>query len=159
MRTSLYKQQVKDVMSKAVVVAPADATVHDALILMEENAVTVLPVLDFRGRCIGILSSTDVLEVTRELEDELGDLDQLSDNTRLGLIDLASRHSIGQRNIGELMSESVATVNPESKLTEAAQIMLSEHVHHLPVVDEQQKLVGIMSTMDILRAFVDGSSE
>lgn len=152
-----YQTRVKDVMSKGVVSARSGDTVHEALVLMDENRVHALPVVDHRDRCIGMFSSTDILELTREIEGELGDLDRLSEESRLGLSDLVSRHSLGQQTIGELMSDDVASVGPDSTLVEASQKMLRYHVHRLPVVDEQQKLLGIVSTMDVLKAFVGGA--
>ena len=148
-----YTRRVKEVMSTSVVAANAGDTVHEALVLLDENRVNALPVLDHRGCCIGMISSTDFLELTRDIED---DLEHLSDQARLGLIDLAAQHSMGERNISELMSERVATVTADATLKEAAAEMLRNRVHRLPVVDEKQQLLGIVSTIDILEAFVDG---
>ncbi len=55
------------------------------------------------------------------------------------------------------MSDSVVTVGLETSIQKAAQEMLRNHVHHLPVVDTEDRLIGIISTMDILAAFADAS--
>ena len=95
-----------------------------------------------------------MLTLTQEMESEIGALDQLTDEPRLSLIDIAARHSVGQRNISELMSEEVATVSPQESLDGAARLILRHQVHRLPVVDDEQRLVGILSTMDLLAALV-----
>ncbi len=66
-------------------------------------------------------------------------------------------HGMDRRKVEELMSNTVAAVGPETSLTETAQTMLRHRVHRLPVLDEQQRVLGIISTMDILSAFVDGA--
>lgn len=152
-----YKQHVKEVMSNAVVTVAPDDTVHEALGLMEENGVTVLPVVNFKNHCIGIISSTDLLELTREMEEELGDLDRLSEEPHLGLSDLVSRHSLGQQLVKEIMNDQVTTVHPDATLVSTAEIMVENQIHRLPVVDDEQKLLGIVSTMDVLKAFVQGA--
>ena len=55
------------------------------------------------------------------------------------------------------MSDSVVTVGLETSIQKAAQEMLRNHVHHLPVVDTEDRLIGIISTMDILAAFADAT--
>lgn len=157
MYTNPYEQCVGDVMTKTVVSAKASETLHDALMLMEDNDVTSLPIVDRFERCVGIVSASDVLELTREIEGELGDMERLGDDSPLGLADFAYRHPMGQERVRELMSSNVATISPEARLTEAADRMLKRQVHHLPVVDEENRVVGIVSTMDILRAFAEGA--
>jgi CBS domain-containing protein len=53
------------------------------------------------------------------------------------------------------MTSPVASIGPEATLVDAARAMLRHRVHHLPVVDDEQRLVGIVSTMDLLSGFVD----
>jgi predicted transcriptional regulator len=63
---------------------------------------------------------------------------------------------MGHTKVAEVMSEDVATVNVETRLPKAAREMLRNGVHRLPVIDIKDRVVGIISTTDILSAFVDG---
>jgi CBS domain-containing protein len=67
-----------------------------------------------------------------------------------------AEQDFGRRHVHELMTEVVETVSPDATLAAAARAMLHHQVHRLPVVNERQRLVGIISTTDILGAFVDG---
>lgn len=73
------------------------------------------------------------------------------------LQDNLAEHDLARRTVGELMTENVATVTAERTLPEAAREMLRHRVHRLPVVDKKGKLLGIISTMDVLKAFADGA--
>jgi CBS domain-containing protein len=57
------------------------------------------------------------------------------------------------------MTSNVATTAPDAPLVDAAREMLRQHVHRLPVVDASGQLVGIISTMDVLKAFANGAPQ
>ncbi|MCF8037837.1 MAG: CBS domain-containing protein [Desulfohalobiaceae bacterium] len=52
--------------------------------------------------------------------------------------------------VSEIMTIEVITVGPETRVTEAAQILLKNHINGLPVVDENRKLVGIICQSDLI---------
>jgi len=151
---SLSRCRVKEVMSSDVVSVHSQDTVHEALVLMDENRISALPVTDRRGRCIGMVSASDMMDLTRELDDELCDLGRVSPISREWIIERLI-NGVGQHMVEELMSETVATISSETLLTVASQEMLRERVHRLPVVDHQRRLQGIISTMDIMAAVAD----
>ena len=59
-------------------------------------------------------------------------------------------------SVSTFMSQDVATVTAETSLAKSAREMLRNRIHHLPVVDHRDHLIGIISTMDILAEFADG---
>jgi CBS domain-containing protein len=146
------------VLTKDVVAVNADDTVQEALRLMVENRVSVLPVVNGRDACVGVLSATDLIGLARDLNEELSGMEE-ADFTPQSLIDQVAEQDFGRRRVHELMTESVETVGPEASLAAAARAMLRHQVHRLPVVNERQRLVGIVSTTDILAAFVDGAPD
>jgi CBS domain-containing protein len=152
-----YKRHVKEVASKEVVAVDAVDTVHNALELMAENRVSALPVVDARGVCVGIISTTDLMEVAREMEDEISNLGRVDEISHRWFLDLLADHDMERRHVSEVMTETVASIGPDVLLVDAARQMLRHHVHRLPVLDDNQRIVGILSTMDILKAFADGA--
>jgi CBS domain-containing protein len=158
LRTNVYAQRVKDVLSKEVVALNADDTVQEALRLMVENRVSALPVVNGKEACVGILSATDLMGLARDLNEELSQV-QGAEFTPQSLIDQVAEQDFGRRHVHELMTEVVQTVGPDATLAAAARAMLHHQVHRLPVVNERQRLVGIISTTDIMAAFVDGAPE
>jgi CBS domain-containing protein len=157
-RTNVYGQRVKDVFSKEVVAVNTDDTVQEALRLMVENRVSALPVVNGKEVCVGILSATDLMGLARDLNEELSEV-QGAEFTPQSLIDRVAEQDFGRRRVHELMTEVVETIGPDATLAAAARAMLHHQVHRLPVVNERQRLVGIISTTDIMAAFVDGSPE
>lgn len=148
------KLHVKDVMTKDVVTAEATTSLHAALEIMEENHVTALPVVDGRGEILGLVSSSDLVDLTRQLDEDLSDIEHLSEVSRVWLLERLRDHGLGQTLLADLMSQEVATVDPECTLAVAAKTMIRHRVHRLPVVDQQNRVVGIVSTMDLLAALV-----
>lgn len=151
----ISKLRVKDIMSKHVVAVNPSDSLHEALDLICENRVSALPVVDGRGHCIGILTTSDLIELTHELDDELQNLGRVDENKPQWLIEQLTK-ALGSERVSEQMSRDVASVRPDTMVPEAAAAMLRNRVHHLPVVDENNHLRGIVSTMDILGIVADG---
>jgi CBS domain-containing protein len=84
---------------------------------------------------------------------------QAAEFTPQSLIDQVAEQDFGRRRVHELMTEVVETVAPDATLAAAARAMLRHQVHRLPVVNERQRLVGIISTTDIMAAFADGAPD
>ena len=154
-----YQLRVSDVLSKNVVTVSADDTLQTALELMAENRVTALPVIDGQGRCTGILSASDIVDITRSINEDMHDVGGGDEASYQWLRDNLAEHDMARRLVNEFMTDNVATVTGERSLPDAAAEMLRSRVHRLPVVDKQGKLLGIISTMDILTAFVEGTPE
>ena len=158
MAQNIYDKRVKDVMSRDTVTLNAEDTVHEALTLMGENRVSALPVVDRRDRCVGILSTSDLVDMTRDVDEDLKQLDLVDPASQRFLIDKLA-DSLGSEKVQSYMSESVTTVGMETPIGRAAREMLRNRVHHLPVLDHNERLIGIVSTMDILGEFADGAGD
>ena len=154
MSQDLYQKRVKDLMSRDVVTIDARDSVHEGIQLMAENKVAALPVVDRQGKCIGFLSSSDLVEVTREVDASLYEL-EASDTSVWGAYLGKLGDHVGHQSVMDLMSESVVGIQPDAPLFEAASKMLREHVHRLPVLDDNKHLLGIISMTDMMRAFVE----
>lgn len=143
------QQLVKDLMSRDVLTLSSGDSIHDALELLVSNRVSALPVVDNRKHCVGILSTTDLVDFTRDVDEDLHHVDELDASSRGWLVTKLLR-SLGEETVGSYMSDDVETIGLESSVSKAAQLMVRNRVHHLPVVDHQGHLAGILSTMDIL---------
>jgi CBS domain-containing protein len=56
--------------------------------------------------------------------------------------------------VGDLVSKELLTINLEDDLSIAAQKMIKNHINGIPVVDDTSKLVGVVSNLDVVKAFV-----
>lgn len=155
MSKDLYKRRVKDVMVRDVVYINPQDSVDEALDLLVENRISALPVIDAHRRCVGFLSVTDFLGLGRDPEAGFNELTFQDEEAHSALLNRLRQPDLGNQRVQELMSESVFCVSPESPLHEAASEMIRNKVHRLAVVDGDQKLLGIVSTMDIIAAVAD----
>jgi CBS-domain-containing membrane protein len=158
MNSDIYKRLVKDIMSRDVVTISAGDTIHEALKLMGENRVSALPVVDTHERCVGILSTSDLVDMTRDVDDDIYELDMVDPTSRRFLLDKLA-HSMGNESVQSFMSEAVTTVDTETTIGKATREMLRNRIHHLPVVDGSERMIGIVSTIDILAEFADGAPD
>ncbi|MDP6444402.1 MAG: CBS domain-containing protein [Pirellulaceae bacterium] len=147
--------RVKELMSRDVVTVGPSDTLHDAMQLLVENRVAALPVVNSRDQCVGMLSTSDLIEVTQELDDEVHNLGR-TDSTNPPWLIQRLADCLGSELVSEQMSTDVAVVGPDARLSEAAATMLRNRVHRLPVLDESLRLRGIISTMDIMGVVAQG---
>lgn len=151
-----FKQlRVKDVMVKHVVAINPDDLLHEALDLICENRVSALPVVDSRGHCLGMLSTSDLIDLTHELDDELQNIGRTNNAKPQWLIEQLTR-VLGTERVSEQMTPNVATIHQEASVAEAAASMVRNRVHRLPVTDDRNRLLGIISTMDIMNVVANG---
>lgn len=146
---------LKEFISTDVVSIDSHDTLREAISVMVENHVSALPVVNSRGLCIGVISVTDLLGMTKELSDELNALSESRWLDHGNLVQKLEHADLLTELVQDLMSTEVVSVRVDASLQEAARRMLRKHVHRLIVVDDQQQMVGVVSTMDLLAAFAD----
>lgn len=152
-KPSIYQRRVRELMvSDVVCVGPLDA-LSEALSLMVENRVSALPVVDANERCLGVISATDLLGLARDLGEDLNALAQLGGLARNLLVEKLTHSELLAQPVQELMSDQVVCCGPEDLLPQVAAMMVRNHVHRVVVTDGKKRVIGILSTMDLLNAF------
>ena len=152
----IYKRKVKDLMSRDLVTINAGDTIHEALTLMGENRVSALPVVDRHDHCIGIISTSDLVDMTRDVDDDIYQLDLVDPTSKRFLIEKLT-HSMGHETVQSFMSEAVTTIDAETSIGKATrEVSLTASTICLSST-ANQKLIGIISTMDILGEFADAA--
>jgi acetoin utilization protein AcuB len=129
---------VRHRMSAPPITIAPEVPVMDALQLMKEKNVRRLPVVDSKGRLVGIVSEKDLLRAAP------------SPATALSIFEIT--YLLHKLTVGEVMTRGVVTVTADTPLERAARIMAERHLGGLPVMDGQQ-LVGIITETDILLGF------
>jgi len=123
---------VVDLMTTEVIAESRDTGLREAARLMFRNRVSGLPITEQDGTLIGIITEADFLRL--EVERQEGARDQVV-------------------TVGEVMSIGVVTIRPEMEIYEAAKIMAVQEVKRLPVVDDDNRLLGVISRADIVSIF------
>ena len=77
---------VREYMTEQATVVDDTARLTDAIRLMDSKKLSVLPVVDEQGRLVGILSNSDLIEITHEIQSDLGALRHVNEKTRDFLI-------------------------------------------------------------------------
>ncbi|MCI3278228.1 CBS domain-containing protein [Streptomyces cylindrosporus] len=139
-------------MVRDVVTVRPDTPFKEVARLLGRHRVSGLPVTDADGRVLGVVSETDLMLHQSRRPAGDGFL-----GGRFARMSLGVRHvgtKIRARTAGELMSTPAVTVHTDATSAEAARTMLRHGVERLPVVDEENGLVGIVTRHDLLGAFL-----
>ncbi len=159
--TQLQQIHVADIMSREVIAISANADMAEAARLLYEHSISGAPVIDERGKCVGVLSLSDFAR--RDQSVSLGkNLPPLADEFVLQRDVVSGTVHIEHDTEGYVrqhMSCAVQSIRSEQTLIDAARYMHQEQVHRLIVLDEASCPVGVVSTLDILAAFVDLAEE
>jgi len=118
---------VRDIMAKNVKTVRTDDSVHDAVVKMNKFDVGSVIVMN-SNRPVGIITSKNIL--TRVVEPRL---------------------DAGTIRAKDIMSSPLVSIEPDAPVEEAARIMAQKRIKKLPVM-ERDKILGILSTSDIVRA-------
>lgn len=150
MEKSLAQLTVRDFMSRHVVSVSPDDTVHEAMVLLQENLLSSLPVTNGSEKVVGILSARDILNWAEEMDDGVANLVEVSDYYRDWMMSQAGKESQAVK-VQELMNDQVVTVSQDASLANVVSSLLRNEIHHLPVVDSKGRMVGFVSNTDVLR--------
>ncbi|MFF8811394.1 CBS domain-containing protein [Streptomyces pactum] len=147
-------RSVGDVMTGEVVRAHPDTPSAEIARLLTRHRIGGLPVVDDDDKVMGVVSRTDLIR-----RHAAGD--RLRRRARLprALRRLVKPRAPGPDTAGELMSSPAVTVHPEQRVADAARIMERRRIDRLPVVDEEDRLIGITTRRDLLRVFVRSDEE
>jgi CBS domain-containing protein len=150
--------KARDMMTKDVVTATPEMEIAQAARLLLENHFNGLPVVDDKGRLIGIICQDDLIVQQKKLP--LPSLFTFFD----GLIPLTSYRSLEKEvykivasKVSQAMTSDPVTIDPDTSLEDIATLMVSNNIHTLPVV-EGGRLVGIIGKEDVLRTLMPTGS-
>jgi len=132
---------IRDRMTRNPVLCTADLSVTDAFDLMKKSHIRRMPVVDKNGKLVGIVSDKDLLRVTP------------SPATTLSAYEIP--YLLSKVKVSDVMAKKVITVAEETPVEEAARIMADNKIGGLPVVDESNVVVGIITETDIFKTFLE----
>jgi CBS domain-containing protein len=150
-------KQVKDIMTTEVITVSTGDSVELCAKLMQENNISGLPVLNEAGKVSGIVTEGDLIRRASRVKAP-GYLEILG-----GLIYLGSPKKFVEElqramslEAGQLMSKNLVSVTPDDTVEHAATLMVEKKISRLPVLDQNGKLVGIISRRDIMGSLYSG---
>ncbi|MFF4497193.1 CBS domain-containing protein [Streptomyces sp. NPDC001546] len=130
--------KVADLMTDEVVSVPPGTTVKEIAKVLAQYDISGVPVLDDEDRVVGVVSQTDLLALTPPQ---------------------AHTQSAIPPTAGKIMSAPAVTTHAEDTAADAARLMTRRGIERLPVVDIEDRLVGIITRRDLLRMFLRPDAE
>jgi len=132
--------RVKNLMTPSPIVANLETNYNEALRLMKKNNINHLPIVDNKGRPIGLVTTGGMLRATP------------SPVTTLNVYEIATM--LDNVTMGSIMVSPVLAVDESCSVTNAANFMLKNRIDSL-LITREDILVGIITAADIFKAFVD----
>ncbi|MEB3179766.1 MAG: CBS domain-containing protein [Nostocaceae cyanobacterium] len=148
---------VADVMSRDPIVVRRETPLKEAIQILAEKRISGLPVVDFDGKLLGIISETDLMwqETGVTPPAYIMFLDSVIYLKNPATYERDLHKALGQ-TVGDIMSVNPVTITADKPLKEAARIMHDRNVHRLPVLDAGGQVIGILTRGDIIRAMAAG---
>ena len=132
---------VKDHMTPNPYTITKDVVISKAVEIMRKNHFHRLPVVDEQGKLIGLVTGGLV-------EEKSG-----ASSTSLSIYEL--NYLLSKTKVQDIMIKHVTTITQDLLVEVAAQTMLEKEISCLPVVDENNKVIGIITDKDIFQAFIE----
>ncbi len=125
---SAINDSVKEIMTRDVISISPKYSIKESVNVMTENGIGSLPIVDKEGKVVGIVTERDFA--------------------------LALAGSLSNETVGDIMVKDVITTTLGTPIESCSKIMVRNNLRRIPVVEED-KLVGIVTSTDIVRFFGD----
>ncbi|WP_199351119.1 CBS domain-containing protein [Haliangium ochraceum] len=119
-------------MTEKVITVSPEAQVQHAVWSLSAKGISGAPVQDAEGRVVGVLSRSDLVDTE------------------------AHQLVAGDTPVSEAMTAHIWSVHPDAPASDAVLLMVEKEIHRLMVMDEERSLVGVITSMDIMKALVAG---
>lgn len=136
----LEEVKVREWMSSPVMTITLDTPITEAHQIMKDKGIRRLPVVDKHGKLVGIITIGDVREA------------RPSDASTLSIWEM--NYLLSKLKVEKVMTKEPFIVNQDAPILDAAQMMLEKKISGIPVVDNDGKLIGILTESDIFRMLV-----
>jgi CBS domain-containing protein len=153
---SAQHESVFSIMTREVTTVRREMTLASAMEALVLQDIGHLPVVDEHRAVVGILSKTDVVRQALLSRDAVEN-DEHQATPRSELEGANGFHEDREpTTVGDVMSPRAICVKDSVSIAEASKVMSEHAIHGLPVVNDENRLVGFLSTMDITRWVAQG---
>ena len=152
--------KVKEIMTKEVINLTQFMSLKDASELLARHNISGAPVVDGNGVLIGILTEADILRAVSSSADKvkmvypsLHTMGVFFEMSRGEVEIMKAFEEQAQTVVGDCMTKKVLTCTPEDDLNDVARTLYQRNINRIPVVDADDRVVGIVTRGDIVHAF------
>ena len=136
-----------EVMSASPVAVSFGTPLHEAWALLREHRVKSLPVIDRAQRLVGIVTLADFMR-----EAHVDAHANWPQRLRALIRPTLTTHSSKPETVGQIMTRQVRVVSQERPIGDLLPLFATTGHHHVPVIDAEHRLVGIITQSDVVRA-------
>jgi len=144
----------KDIMSGNVITIDKNASIEELSALLIEKKISGVPVTDENGIMVGIATEGDI--IVKDTDLHFPRYFKLLD----GIIYLESftkfKNNLRKHlaiKVEEIMTRKVISASRDTKINDIAEMMVNNRVNRIPIVDENNKPIGIVTRADIVKSF------
>jgi CBS domain-containing membrane protein len=142
-----------EVMSRDPVAVQFGSPLQEAWELMQRRRVKALPVVDRAHRIVGIVTTADFMR--------LADLDRhegLGERLRQILRATGVTHTDRPEVVGQIMTRQVRVASEDRLLADLVPVFSEDGHHHIPIIDAEQRLAGMITQTDLVRALYQAAT-
>jgi CBS domain-containing membrane protein len=144
---TLGELRCADIMSTALVTVEFGTPLDEAWALMRDRAIKALPVIDKARHVVGIVTSADFMRHAG-LDKRHG----MGERLRALVMRTGAEHSDKPEVVGQIMTRKVRVAGQASDVIELVPLFSEGGHHHIPIIDDEKHLVGIITQSDLVRA-------
>lgn len=153
MPSAADRTTVAAAMTANVMCVRQDVSIEALTALLLERGISGVPVVDANGFPIGVVSKTDLVREQHEMGESVGAALPYEEGWAMDytLRDGFLSEPIARRTVADIMTPLAFTLYEHSPLSQAAALMAFEGVHRVPVVSGDGRVVGVLSSLDVMR--------
>ncbi len=151
--------KVRDVMSPNPFTLPPTTSVATAAVALAESKVGGCPIVDAKGKVVGMLTELNILEALKTQHKELKMLMPAEISFGVSFVEIVQTREaasafadVGNWPVERIMTREFAHVGPDDDIERVIHVMVNDKVHRVPVLGKDG-LVGIVTRSDILKGF------
>jgi len=139
---------VKDIMTKGIITIAPEASLKEAGELFKQKRISGLPVMDSKGKVIGIVTITDMMRILGQIY-ELKESEKVHTDMQLSKM---YEEEKSKAKVQSIMSKNVLVLNEDDSIEAVMKLMFQNNIHTIPVADKSEKIIGVIGRRDIICA-------
>ena len=152
----MHTVKARDIMTKSLVTLKESDSIWRAAEAFLNNAISGAPVLSAKGKAVGVLSKTDIIRYERDYLVAVARVGQGRSLTSKRPLELLAQLALAPRksnldSVAAWMTPDVFAVSEDTSLQDVVREMAERRVHRLFVKSKNDKLVGVITTFDVLQ--------
>ncbi len=145
-KRSLETQSCKEIMTHPIISVEFGNSLSEVWSLMQEHQVRSIPVIDRAGRIIGIITASDFKKEARKHQGKTTE-----ESLKIVIKQTGKLTSNKPEVAGQLMTSPVITLQESAPAAHAFSVFEKKGIRHIPILNDEQRLVGMLAHADIIR--------